>query len=138
MALKIFSTSSPKLGKDYEHLEQVAFFARLSWVNHPAVKLTFAVPNQAVAKYKSIKARMRFVREGVKGGVADVVCLHPSWDGRYHGLVIENKRPGEKPRADQKEFLEAAVEAGHNVFVCFSAKQAFQVWCEHLGLNLTY
>ena len=133
MPLKISST---KLSRDYEHLEQAAFFARLTWVNHPAVLLTFAVPNQAVAKFKSKAMRLRFWKEGVKGGVADWVCLHPGKE--FRSLVVEMKRPGEEPRSDQTLFLEAAALAGNNVFVCFSAEQAFRVWCDHLGLDLEF
>lgn len=119
--------------KDYEHLEQARFFALLSNVNHPAAKLTFAVPNQAVAKFRSKAARVRFWREGVRAGVPDLFTAFPT--PTHHGLWIEMKRPGESPRPEQAEWHRALKAQGYRVVVCYSAMEAFQALLDYLGLD---
>ncbi len=131
MALRISSTSH--LPRDYEHLEQVAFFNLLSRVNHPAAFLAYAVPNQAVAKFKSKAMRVRFWAEGVRGGIPDLHIAYPSQG--FHGLWIEMKRPGEKPRPEQVAWHERLREAGHKVEVCFSCKEAFKIFCDYLDMD---
>jgi hypothetical protein len=121
---------------DYEHLEQVRFFNLLSNVNHPAARLAFAVPNQAVAKFRSKAARVRFWKEGVRAGAPDVLVLWPI--GERHGLALEFKRPGENPRPEQVEFLERLDAAGYQTAVVFSAKQAFQTLLEYLEVEVNW
>lgn len=122
--------------KDYEHLEQARFFSLLSHVNHPAAKLTFAIPNQAVARLRGKTSRLRFWREGVRGGVSDVLCLHP---GDTHPfLAMEFKRPGEKPRKDQVEFLNACKKAGGVAAVVYHAQEAFACWLDYLGMDARF
>jgi hypothetical protein len=119
--------------KDYEHLEQVRLFALLSQVNHPAAKLTFAIPNQAVAKFRSKLARIWFWKEGIRAGVPDIFVPHPTH--QHSGLFIEMKRPGEKPRKEQLEWHAALRAQGYKVAVCYSAQEAFQALLDYLGLD---
>lgn len=116
-----------------EHFQQERFFALLSRVNHPAVFLTFAIPNQALALLTT-PARVHFSKEGCKAGVPDVLCAYPS-SGKS-GLWIEFKKPGETPRENQQQFIDALVAAGYQVLVAFTAEEAFRVWCEYLGIRL--
>lgn len=125
----------PGLGRDYEHYEQEAFFDYLSRVNHPATEMTFAVPNQAVALLRMTK-RLWFFAEGVKGGVPDIFVDHPT--DRYHGLRIEMKRPGETPTDKQLIWHERLRARGYRVDVCYSAVEALKVWCDYLGLHVTF
>lgn len=58
----------------------------------------------------------RFKAEGVKHGVPDL-CLPVARAG-HHGLYIEMKRIGQKPRADQVEWMEKLYRQGYMVAVC--------------------
>lgn len=118
---------------DYEHKEQSRFFALLSHVNHPAVQLTFAVPNQAIG-LKGWGSRKRYTTEGVRRGIADILCLHPGPSAPF--LAMEFKRPGGKVSPHQKEFLQRVKAAGGNAFVVYSAQQAFDTWLNHLGMKV--
>lgn len=125
----------PGLGRDYEHYEQEAFFDYLSRVNHPAVEMTFAVPNQAVALLTKSKG-IWFWKEGVRAGVPDLFVDQPM--PGFHGLRIEMKRPGEKPTDKQLVWHERLRARGYRVEVCFSAVEALKVWCDYLGLHVTF
>ena len=127
-----FLASHPKS----EHRQQELFFARLTRVNHPAVALTWAVPNQAVALL-SQPARVHFWREGVRAGVPDVECAYRS-PVTGACLYIELKKPGESPRKEQRAILEALAAQGHTVAVCESAAEAFALWCRHVGIDLSW
>jgi hypothetical protein len=116
-----------------EHFQQARFFAKLSQVNHPAVALTFAIPNQALALLTKTAA-IHFSKEGCKAGVPDVLCAVPA-QGKA-SLWIEFKKPGESPRASQREFIGRLEAAGNEVFVAFTAEEAFRVWCRYLGIEV--
>jgi hypothetical protein len=117
--------------KDSEHTTQAHFFAMLSRVNHPAVAITVAVPNQALALLTKT-ARFHFAREGCRGGVPDVMCLHPGIDGGC--LFIEFKKPGEGARPNQIEWMKNLAAVGHTCFICDDAKAAVAHWKQHLGI----
>jgi hypothetical protein len=125
-------TSTHRL-PDYEHREQTTFFNLLSRVNHPAALVTFAIPNQAVAKFRSKAMRIRFWKEGVRAGVPDIFVSYPM--APFHGLYIENKTPGEKPSKEQVAWHERLRAAGYRVEVCFSARQQFEVFCDYLDIT---
>lgn len=126
----------PKATRDYEHIEQAKFFALLSQINHPASKLTFAIPNQAVAKMRSKAMRLRFWREGVRAGVSDVLCLAR---GDTHAfLAMEFKAPSGRVSPEQTAFLEACRAAGGVAVVVFSAQEAFAAWLDYLGMDAKY
>jgi hypothetical protein len=120
---------------EYEHLEQVRFFNLLSNLNHPAVEMTFAVPNQAVALLRKTK-RVWFSAEGVKAGAPDIYVdfpVHP-----FHGLRMEMKRPGERPTPAQLAWHARLRQQGFFVVVCFSAQQAFRAWLDYLGYEAEF
>lgn len=122
--------------KDYEHKEQAKFFAVLSQVDHPAARLTFAVPNQAVAKMRSKAMRIRFWKEGVRAGVPDVLCLYPH--GGYHGLAIEAKSPQGRLSPEQGEWFDRLKAAGWCVVEARSAQEMFTAWLDYLDLEARY
>lgn len=115
-----------------EHSLQVAFFAAISYYDHPAVPLTLAVPNQAVAMLRSVAARTAFGKEGVRAGVPDILCLFPSRG--FHGLAIEMKKPGGVLSQAQREFLNRLHRSGYSAGVCYSTEDALAVWKRYLGI----
>lgn len=50
---------------------------------------------------------------GVTKGVADLILLCPSYDGKYHGLCIEMKSPKGVQRDSQKEWQRAVESTGY-------------------------
>lgn len=111
-----------------EHQIQSAYF---DWVRmtYPDTKLIYAVPNGA---NKSPAQRMKFKREGLTPGIPDVNIDHPR--GRYHGMRIEFKRPGERASPDQLEALQQLKEAGYHAFLCSSAEVAINETEKYLAL----
>jgi hypothetical protein len=122
--------------KSREHKTQVEFFNLLSRVNHPAVALTVAIPNQAIALLTKVVA-VHFKHEGVKAGFPDTVAFYPS-PHRSGLLIIEFKKPGDAPRANQLLMLKLLAEAGHNCYVCDEERAAFGLWCEHYGIKVSF
>ena len=51
----------------------------------PILKSIFAVPNGIWAHNKAVAAAM--VTQGLTRGIQDCICLSPSADGKYHGLL---------------------------------------------------
>ena len=43
------------------------------------------------------------VRQGLTAGIQDVICLAPSFDNKYHGLLIEFKTEDEKGSVQSDE-----------------------------------
>ena len=99
-----------------EHQEQAAFIERCQfWVNqgeHPELALIFAIPNERMSKAE----RLKMAAEGAKPGVPDL-CL-PVARGGHHGLYMETKVNGSKPRPEQREWLKALGEQGYYCKVC--------------------
>jgi hypothetical protein len=76
---------------------------------HPVLwRVTFHVPN-GIKAASSIQAA-RMISQGVKAGVADLICLAPR--GAYNCLALELKRLDVAPTAAQLAFLRAVSEAG--------------------------
>lgn len=80
-----------------------------------ALRWMHAIPN---GYHKSIPARMKAKREGVKSGIADVFTPAPQLSSKggtrlrglpvagYAGLYIEFKRKGGRVSPEQREFLD--------------------------------
>lgn len=88
------------------HLQQVCLrWARLQF---PVCrKLMFSVPNGA--HLSQIQARI-LKAEGMTAGVADILFLHPSKDGKWCGLAIEFKY-GKGRQSDLQKEWQKALEA---------------------------
>lgn len=61
-------------------------------------------------------------REGLQPGVPDYFLPVPV--GRFHGLYIELKRPGERARPEQREWLARAEARGYGAVICQGWRQA--------------
>lgn len=120
-----------------EHETQSCFFA---WCNlmskkHPQLALLFAIPN---GSHKSITARMKFKREGLKSGVPDV-CLpcSGSMDGkRRNALYIEFKAKKGVISESQQDWIDRLREAGNWVEVVRSWESAANLVIQYLGLKV--
>lgn len=94
---------------------QIAFFEWAKWNKgkYPELRLMHHIPNGG-KRNKAEAAILKAV--GVRSGVPDVFL--PEARGIYHGLYIELKSPGERPRSDQTEFLQSLREAGYFACIC--------------------
>lgn len=118
---------------------QAAFIA---WRNtfkrqYPILNAIFAVPNGIWAHNKAVAAAM--VAQGLTAGIQDVVCLAPSADGRFHGLLIEFKTEDEKKSVqseDQIFFHDFFAVLGYRTEVCRSWWTAAAIVNEHLNLKV--
>ena len=94
---------------------------------HPELALIHSIPNEATYRNGRLRAM------GVKPGVPD---LHlPVARGGFHGLWLELKRPGEKPRPEQVYWHAALTAAGHRVVVCYTAETAMAEILAYLNLK---
>lgn len=135
MAPKRFRKHSLKapLTAGGEHIEQSKFFAAIAQINHPAAKLTFAIPNGAVGPQR--EKQLHFWREGVRSGVPDAFISYPS--GKYHGAYIEFKFGDNKPSETQYKWLYSLSDAGYKCGVCYSAEVALQFFLDYLNIPST-
>lgn len=122
----------------YEQEMQIAFFEWTKWQEgkYPELKLIHHIPNGG--KRSKAEAGI-FKAMGVKKGVPDVFLPEPR--GIYHGLYIEFKAMGEKPRADQEEFIKCLREAGYFACVCDELGKAINITQRYLNMpkvNMLY
>lgn len=112
-----------------EHQEQAAFFAQAAYLlTREQYELLYAIPNGA---HKSLTARMKFQREGLKAGVPDVSFDYPA--SGYHGLRIEFKRRKKsKISEEQKRKIDLLNKHGYKAVVCYGCDEAIQVLTEYL------
>lgn len=124
--------------RDLEHQEQSLLFqwAELASGRLPELKLLFAIPNFA-GHHGSKAARMRSggraKAEGRKKGVPDVFL--PVARGRYHGLFLELKAEGGKPKPEQKAWLVALREEGYRAEVAVGWEAAASAIESYLALT---
>lgn len=120
------SLTKSQIGKPSEHDEQRWFFdacnVRANFDRRYA--LPFAVPNGA---NKSVSARMKFKREGLKSGVPDIFV--PVAIGKYHGAVIEMKAGKNKLSETQVWWISELSAGGYATTVQYSGAGAFD-WLE--------
>ena len=115
---------------------QSSFFA---WRNihkrqFPILKAIFAVPNGYWTENKAYAEEM--VRQGLTRGIQDVICLAPSHDKKFHGLLIEFKTQVGKQSDDQVFFHEFFTNLGYRAEVCRSAFHASTLVNEHLNIKV--
>lgn len=90
------------------HIQQLCVrWARLQFP--VCQKLLFSVPNGA--HLSAVQARI-LKGEGMTSGVADLLLLHPSADGRWCGLAIEMKTAKGRQSPPQKAWQKAIEDAG--------------------------
>lgn len=120
-------------GDQSEHEIQVAYFANVNdpseQLRRPALALMFAVPNGG---HRALAVAAKLKAEGVKRGVPDVWGPFPR--GRYCGLVIEFKRPGETTTPEQADWLAALARVGWDAQLHTIATEAFRETCAYIDL----
>ena len=94
---------------------------------HPELALIYSIPNEATYKNRRLRAM------GVKPGVPDIHL--PIARAAFHGLWLELKRPGEKPRPEQVYWHAALTAAGHKVCVHYTAETAMAEIFAYLSLK---
>lgn len=114
-----------------EHTEQAAFIEWASWnqTQYPDLRWLYAVPNGG-KRHIAVAAKMK--AEGVKAGVPDL-CL-PVPRGKYHGLYLETKIPGNDTTPEQDAWLQALANYGFACRVCYgfeALKEAVLAYLEH-------
>lgn len=100
---------------------------------HPELALNlFAVPNGG-RRDRATGAMLK--AEGATAGVADLLLLTPSWDGKSHALAIEMKTTerGSAQRETQKKWQQAIEATGNRYEVCRDFDHFCAIICDHLG-----
>ena len=95
----------------------------------PVLKLLFHVPNGMPA---SRRTAARFVGQGLKRGVPDLVLPCPTMSS--HGLYLElkNKASHHGTSFEQDEFIAALQDLGYRVHVCWSPEEAVKIVIEQV------
>jgi hypothetical protein len=101
---------------------------------YPILNAIFACPNSIWAKNKSVAQSM--VNQGMTRGITDIICLAPSHDKKYFGLLIEFKSETGKQTPEQIYFQDFFNELGYKSVVCRSAFEASTLVNEHLGIKV--
>lgn len=82
----------------------------------------FHIPN---GSYKSLTARIKSKKEGLKAGVPDLMI--PVAKGNYYGLFIEMKRvKNSKVSVQQLQWLELLNNQGYKAIVCYGSSAAIK------------
>ena len=121
-----------KKARQTEHNLQTAC-VRWFRYTHPELALClFAVPNGG-ARDATTGAMLK--AEGATAGVADLLLLVPSHDGKYHALAIEMKttEKGSVQRETQKQWQQAIEATGNRYVVVRDFDHFCAVICDHLG-----
>lgn len=103
----------------------------------PLLNSIFAVMNGFWTENKAYASAM--VQQGLTAGISDVICLAPSRDGKFHGLLIEFKTEDEKRSVRSNEqiyFHEFFSALGYRSELCRSAYAASVIVNEHLGIKV--
>lgn len=130
--LKTKSVSTRKKPEHWEHKEQVKvikwatawsrLYPDLKWLN-PSLSGIFI--NNKLAAYRAKAA-------GLKKGYPDLFL--PCKKGIYCGLFIELKIKGNKPSAEQKEWINHLNSQGYKAVVAYEALEAQKILEEYLSL----
>lgn len=120
---------------DHEHEEQARLFA---WADDPATRAAWpdlemlaAVPNWFGKKTARQGARAK--AEGRRAGYPDVLLDTPR--GRFHGLRLELKAPGNTTSAAQGEWLLKLTRQGYFAVVCYGWEEARDTILGYLALR---
>ena len=115
-----------------EHDEQVIFFNKVDLFARicPEMLNITAIPNGG---YRPWSVAKMLKSEGVKAGYPDIL-VDLARHG-FHGMRIEMKTPGEKPKPDQVEWHKRLKTAGYYVVVCFSGDEAWNALCDYMGIK---
>jgi len=115
-----------------EHQSQAVFIAWWSYFCHIVKldeRLLYAVPNAGAGAQRGQAGKMK--AEGVRPGIPDVNLDVPR--NGCHGLRLEFKRRGEKPRPHQLEVIDLLRQQGYDVQIVYSLDEAMRVVMAYLG-----
>jgi hypothetical protein len=117
--------------RDLEHQEQVKVFewAAEHEAEIPDLRWLFAVPNWIGVRTAKHGARLK--AEGRKPGVPDMIL--PVRRGIYPGMVIELKIKGNRPSAEQQQWIQHFIREGWRVSVAYGAEEAVRRIREYLS-----
>lgn len=99
----------------------------------PILRSIFAVPN-GVWTFKSVAKSM--ISQGMTAGIPDIICLAPSHDRRYHGLVIEFKNEKGEVSEEQEFFLGFFADLGYRGAILRTEWEAAQLVNDYLGIKV--
>jgi hypothetical protein len=110
----------------------------ITWRNqnkreYPLLNAIFAVPN-GIWAFKSVAKGM--VAQGMTAGILDVICLAPSHDRKYFGLLIEFKNEVGELSDEQKFFIKFFSDLGYRTAIVRDADDAKILVKEYLGLTI--
>lgn len=126
-----------------EHDLQTALITRCNLMSAqiPQLRLLFAIPNGAKLPFtvdangQRVSRQGAFLRaEGLKAGVPDLFL--PVARGRFHGLFVEMKRPGNKPSDEQNKWMGDLSAEGYACVVCYSDDEAYSTILAYLAGKL--
>jgi hypothetical protein len=123
-----------------EHSQQaeVMRWSRLAEGRFPELALLFAVPNGGMRNLHVARAMQA---EGVKPGVPDLFL--PVARRGFHGLFLEMKRAGAKPKSEtargpvsveQARWIQALMLQGYRAEVCYGSAAAIDTLTEYLTI----
>jgi len=104
---------------------QIAVVDWFIWTYPELARLLVKIPNEG---RRSWARGRQMKREGLQKDFPDLVLFIPR--GIYHGMVMEVKKLGEKPRAGQAEYLKLLENHGYyaTYFDTFEEGQASIIW----------
>lgn len=116
--------------RQLEHEIQCAFVEWCRWSEgaHPALKLSFSVPNGG-ARGKAQAGKLK--AEGVRPGVPDFILA--AENSEHVGLAIEFKSPDGKVSTAQRDFIDLMRAGRWLVVVCRSVDEAIDVTTKYLS-----
>lgn len=139
----ILDKTRRKLAAQYEESDQVQLMALLvgpavkgqdrsggMMEKYPELWLLYAIPNAGAGGSRGMAGRMKAM--GALRGMCDL-CL-PVPRGPFHGLYVEMKRPGERPRPEQVRVHEALRAQGYCVITASGVQEGAEVILGYLAL----
>jgi hypothetical protein len=99
----------------------------------PVLQSIFAVPN-GIWTFKSVAKGM--IGQGLTSGIPDVICLAPSFDRKFHALLIEFKTITGEASDEQKFFLKFFSDLGYRTAICRDWWTAAGLVNDHLGTRV--
>jgi len=107
--------TNPPIKQSESHLQQQC----IKWMQYQHSNIVFFhVPNGGK---RNVREAVRFKREGVISGVADIIILRPNKS--KHGLLIELKTLIGKQSPEQKDFQQNVGRWNYQYSICRSLDQ---------------
>lgn len=129
LALQVGRGAAKKPRQFVEHQAQALFIQRVRMDRRTRDVIVAAVPNAA---RRSMATATMLKREGMLAGYPDIIIDAASPNG-WHGLRIEFKAPGKKPRENQRAVAAQLIAAGYCYVVAYTADDAFEMVLTYLG-----